>query len=186
MPKKPKISQEDLDAFYAAVKGTTPLDRKKIRVSPTSPQRKLIKRPLTPVEDNNLHLKETAALAEVGGEEFIAYKQESMPHKVLRKLRKGQYNVEAMIDLHGMSVEEAKTAVESFLQQCLREAMRVVLIIHGKGRGHQSHVPILKNKLNHWLRGINVVLAFCSAASAHGSRGAIYVLLKRTTEEDLV
>jgi DNA-nicking Smr family endonuclease len=185
MPKKSKISQEDLNAFYEAVKGIKPLVQKKIRISPIPPHRKP-QQPIrrTPSENESLLFKETDDLPDVRGEEFIAYKQESVPSKTLRKLRKGQYNVDAMLDLHGMSVEEAKIAVESFLQQCLREAMRVVLIIHGKGRGHQSQVPVLKNKLNHWLRGINVVLAFCSAAPSHGSRGAIYVLLKCTPEEN--
>lgn len=180
MAKKTKITQEDLDIFHKAVEGTKPLVPKKIRVS-RSTQHKSIKRP--PMKDHSFHLSETQDIANVQGEEFIAHKQSSIPDKTLRKLRKGQYNVDAILDLHGLSVDAAKTAVESFLQRCLHEGVRVVLIIHGKGH-HSQQTPILKNKLNHWLREINVVLAFCSAAPSHGSRGALYVLLKRTIEED--
>ena len=176
MPKKTKISQEDIDAFYEAIKGTKPLIQKKIRLKPPSPQKKPIS-PHSFSDKESFYFHESENLNQVAGEEFIAYKHNSISNKILRKLRKGQYNVDAVLDLHGMSVEEAKTAIESFLQECLEAHLRVVLIIHGKG--HHSQMPILKNKINHWLRELDVVLAFCSAAPSHGSRGATYVLLKR-------
>ena len=79
-------------------------------------------------------------------------------------------------------MSDAENTLDSFLQDCMRKHCRVVLIIHGKNR--RSDTPILKNKLNEWLRHIHVVLAFCSAQPLHGSRGAVYVLLKRHKEED--
>ncbi|RDI46034.1 Smr/MutS family protein [Aquicella lusitana] len=175
MSKKSKISQEDIDAFLQAMKGTKPLTQNKIRLV-SSPPKRTIRLPAA--EDEPLIIRESQALAAVEGEDFIGYKHPSISNKMLRKLRKGQYNVEAILDLHGMSIEEAKIATDRFLQQCLHEGIRVGLIIHGKGR--HSQTPILKNKLNHWLRELDVVLAFCSAAPSHGSRGAIYILLKRT------
>lgn len=178
MPKKPKVNEEDLAAFYKAMAGTTPLSQKKVRLAPKTQSRPPTKK--VKVSEKELNFNETDELDEVSGEEFIAYKQASISEKILRKLRKGQYNVEAILDLHGMSVEQAKQAVIDFLQQCLHKGMRVVLIIHGKGR--LKPTPILKNKLNHWLRRTDLVLAFCSAASFHGNRGALYVLLKRTEE----
>lgn len=174
MPKKPKITQEDLDALQNAMKGVKPLTQRKIRL------RSSIKKPLNiPREDEAwFQFNENNNLDAVVSEEFIAFKQSGVSNKTLRKLRKGQYNVEATLDLHGLSVEEARKTVYEFLHQCLADKRRVVLIIHGKGRHSQK--PILKNKLNHWLREVNVVLAFCSASVSHGSRGAIYILLKRT------
>lgn len=181
MAKKTKISEEDLIAFHKAVEGTKPLVQKKIRISHRPSIPRLMKPTISDKEA--LHFTEKQDLNSVHGEEFIVHKQAGISNKTLRKLRKGQYNVEATLDLHGMSVEVARTAVDDFLQYSLQEGIRVVLIIHGKG--HHSQTPILKNKLNHWLRETNVVLAFCSAAPSHGSRGAIYVLLKRTTQEDV-
>lgn len=186
MPKKTKISQEDISAFHEAMKGTKPLGNRKTRVklAKTNSKYSKSKRPALH-DDDDLHLTETSAINEVQGEEFITFKQPGISNKTLRKMRKGQYNVEAILDLHGKSVEEAKIAVEQFLQQCLRSEVRIALIIHGKG--HHSHMlPILKNKLNLWLRELKVVLAFCSAAPNHGSRGAVYILLKRNTEENFV
>lgn len=179
MAKKTKISSEDLATFEDAIKGTKPL-AKKPRITPIAPDIKPTYRP--PIYDtDSITLDESSDVDDVAGEEFVSFKQDSIPNKTLRKLRKGQYNVDAILDLHGMSVDEAKDSVEIFLQQCVNKGIRVALIIHGKGS--HSGTPTLKNKLNHWLRKVNVVLAFCSAAPTHGSRGAIYVLFKRDREE---
>lgn len=180
MRKKPILTQEDRDAFQNAMKDVTPLNQKQIRVSALSPVKKALKR-CREQEIDPFNLSDGGEFDAVLGEEFIAHKQSGISNKTLRKLRKGQYNVEAKLDLHGMTIEEARTAVSQFLRYCMQERMRVVLIIHGKG--HHSETPILKNKLNHWLREIKIILAFCSATPIHGSRGATYVLLKRTTEE---
>lgn len=181
MSKKPKISQEDIAAFYQAVKGTKPLQQKQIRI-PRPTQLTKNRKPII-VEHESIYLNETLSQPLVKGEEFISFKQNGIASKILRKLSKGQYNIEAILDLHGMTIEEAKLAVEKFIGHCLHEKIRVVLIIHGKGLG--SKAPILKNKLNLWLR-TDCVLAFCSAAPSHGNRGAIYVLLRRDKQETFV
>lgn len=180
MGKKASVSQEDRDAFHKAMEGTKPLKQKKVRITPPDPDKKVIIRPRRP-ELEPLEFKETLDLDPVTGEESIEFKHSSISNKILRNLRKGQYNVEAILDLHGMTVEKARTSVDCFLKQCLNKEIRVVLIIHGKGR--HNKMPILKNKLNYWLRETNAVLAFCSAAQSHGSRGAIYVLLKHERGE---
>lgn len=181
MPKKINVTTDDLATFHDAVEGTKPLSQNKIRLSSPVKPRKIKKEINAP--ETVLHLSTDSNLPEVSSEAFISFKQNDISNKNLRKLRKGQYNVGATLDLHGMNVEEAMVAVESFLQQCMHKGMRVVLIIHGKGY-HSGQSPVLKNKLNHWLREINFVLAFSSAAPQHGSRGAMYVLLKKDTSEE--
>lgn len=182
MRKKTTISQEELDLFHAAMKDAKPLVKKKIRLAPASSTPK--PRTPKPKEPLEFYFPEHSNIPPVAGEEFISYAQSGISNKTLRKLKKGQYNVDAILDLHGNTIEEARNAVDDCLQKSLLEGIRILLIIHGKG--HHSQQPILKNKLNHWLREINVVLAFCSAAPIHGSRGAIYVLLKRNTGDDLL
>jgi DNA-nicking Smr family endonuclease len=179
MPKKFNIKQEDLDAFHKAMEGTKPLKKDKVSLSPPLRKKRIIPKPKP---EPGIQLNEADYLLPVKGEEVISYKHDSLSNKILRNLRKGQYNVDAILDLHGMSVEEAREAVGRFIQTCLHEEVRVALIIHGKGQHDQ--MPILKNKLNHWLRQINVILAFCSASPTHGSRGAMYVLLKHMVEEN--
>lgn len=180
MTKKKEINPDDLALFHEAMKGTKPLSSKKNRiVKPRPPIKPRITEEFLPdIFDNQIDLD----IHPVRGEEFIAYKQASISNKILRKLRKGQYNVEGILDLHGMTIEKARNAVEDFLQQCLVRKLRVVLIIHGKGTHSQG--PVLKNKLNQWLRSAKSILAFCSAAPTHGSRGALYVLLRGQVEKD--
>ncbi|MFZ2315637.1 MAG: Smr/MutS family protein [Gammaproteobacteria bacterium] len=182
MAKKPTISQEDLNAFHDAMKGTKPLSNQN-KVTPTPPKPKVKRRFNDKLEEekHTFHLSEGEYLDEVDGEELLSYKQPGIDEKILRNLRKGQYNVQAKLDLHGMTANEARLAIEQFIHACLTEQIRSVLIIHGKG--HTNKAPILKNKLNHWLREIKMVLAFCSAATPHGNSGATYVLLKRIKEE---
>ncbi|RMD71241.1 MAG: DNA mismatch repair protein MutS, partial [Gammaproteobacteria bacterium] len=55
---------------------------------------------------------------------------------------------------------------------------RCVRIVHGKGR-RSARQPVLKQKVNGWLRARDEVLAFCSARPHHGGTGALYVLLRR-------
>ena len=173
MPKKTKLSDEEIELFRQAIKGTKPLIHNKIHLSPPptpKPTKRSIPEKAFPfIEDINL--------ASVKAEDFICYKQPGISNKVLRKLRKGQYNVEKILDLHGMTTVEAEEAIDHLLQQALHQGVRTILIIHGKG--HHSDTPILKNKVNHWLRAMPAVLAFCSATTSHGNRGAIYILLKK-------
>ena len=179
MKKKPDITEQDLNIFHSAVKGVKRIRTDKIPISPPRPQAtKKARRKET--ETHSVELNEMIDLPSVGSEESITYHQSGISHKTLRNLRKGQYNVEAVLDLHGMTINDAKTAVNTFLRQCISDKIRVVLLIHGKGRSKQ---PILNNKLNHWLRGLTAVLAFCSASSSHGSRGAMYVLLRNMQRE---
>lgn len=179
MPKKSKISQADINTFLEAVKGVKPLLHDKTRIISTPTSRK--KASPKSYQKEALGLKELENVLNVSGDESVSYKQPGVANKTLRKLRKGQYNIEACLDLHGLTIDEAKDAVDRFLQECLHECIHVALIIHGKGL--HSQMPILKNKLNHWLRSTNVVLAFCSATSAHGRGGACYVLLRRVRKE---
>jgi len=96
-----------------------------------------------------------------------------------KKLRKGRMIIQGKLDLHGMTVKMARETLAHFLVHCKRTGKRCVLIIHGKGRGSFQGQPVIKNKVNIWLRLRDEVLAFCSAHQIDGGTGAIYVLLKK-------
>lgn len=117
--------------------------------------------------------------ADIETGEELHYCREGLQQTVLRKLKRGQFRVSAALDLHGMTVAIAKEAVTAFLKTSQRNNMTCVRIIHGKGNRSQHRGPVLKQKVNHWLRQRNEVLAFCSARPVDGGTGAIYVLLRR-------
>jgi DNA-nicking Smr family endonuclease len=56
--------------------------------------------------------------------------------------------------------------------------MTCVRIIHGKGLRSRHKGPVIKTKVNTWLRQRDDILAFCSARPVDGGTGAIYVLLR--------
>ena len=112
------------------------------------------------------------------GDELL-FKRVGIQHKVFKKLRSGNFSVEAQIDLHGMTVPVAKTALNTFLAECRNKNRKCIRVIHGKGMGSREGKPVLKNKVNHWLRQRRDVQAFCSARPIDGGTGAIYVLLSR-------
>ena len=112
------------------------------------------------------------------GDELL-FKRVGIQHKVFKKLRNGNFSVEAQLDLHGMTVPVAKTALSAFLAECRNKSRKCVRIIHGKGIGSKEGKPVIKNKVNHWLRQRRDVQAFCTARPIDGGTGAIYVLLSR-------
>ena len=77
-----------------------------------------------------------------------------------------------------MKIEEARKELAMFLEQCKHRSIFCVLIIHGKGYGSKNKSPIIKNKLNQWLRHLDIVWGFCSAQPSDGGTGAIYLCFK--------
>lgn len=112
------------------------------------------------------------------GEELY-YCRPGLQRSVLRRLRRGQYRVHAVLDLHGMNVQAAYQALNAFLYEAKREHFSCVRIIHGKGkRSRHNKGPVLKVKVNHWLRQRDDILAFSSARPIDGGTGAVYVLVR--------
>jgi len=102
--------------------------------------------------------------------------------RLIRRLRSGEFAYQSHLDLHGMTTDEARPAVDSFLAQAYRRGHRCVLIVHGRGLNSEGQLPVLKKRLINWLaRGTHarLVLAFTSARSCDGGAGAVYVLLRR-------
>ncbi len=112
------------------------------------------------------------------GEELL-FVRPGLQHTVIRKLRRGHYVVEAELDLHGNTVPEARERMAHFLRDARALDKRCVRIIHGKGKSSEGKLPVLKGKVNSWLRQKDEVLAFCSARPSDGGTGAVYVLLRK-------
>ena len=111
-----------------------------------------------------------------GGEELV-YQRSGVQPSVVRRLRRGEYRVEREIDLHGLTVAEAKQALRQFLIDALQREARCVRIVHGKGLRSGHRGPVLKAAVSAVLRRTGAVLAFVSARPADGGTGAVYALL---------
>ena len=107
----------------------------------------------------------------------ISFRRDGVQDRVMRKLKRGEYRVEEVCDLHGLTVDEAKDALRGFLAEALARHLQCVRIIHGKGKGSGPKGPVIKTAVNMILRKTGPVLAFTSARRVDGGTGAINVLL---------
>lgn len=116
---------------------------------------------------------------EEGAGVSLRFHRPSVGRRTIAKLARGNFSVQDEIDLHGMTVPEAKAALQEFLGECETAGYTCVRIVHGKGLGSGNRGPVLKRKVNKWLRQRDTVLAFVSARQVDGGTGAAYVLLRR-------
>lgn len=181
MRKDAKTRDRDTALFRRMVGKVTRLPQS--RIEPIRPRPVPV--PLQSVQEDLAVLAEMAgggtdpAQPETGEE--LAYRGPGLQERQFRKLRRGQFAVEAELDLHGMTAESAQAAVAGFLSRSRLAGKRCVRIIHGKGRGSRGGRPVLKMRLQDWLRRRRDVLGFCSARAMDGGTGALYVLITRAT-----
>ena len=97
---------------------------------------------------------------------------------VLKKLRRGNWSIQAQLDLHGLRQDEARERLSEFLRACGKQGLRCLRIVHGKGLGSPGKAPVLKSRVQRWLVQKNEVLAFVQAKPADGGAGALVVLLQ--------
>lgn len=115
--------------------------------------------------------------------------------RTAEKLRRGQYPIDARLDLHGMTQDQAHRALQTFVRQCHAAGKRCLLVITGKGgRGRRDDdgpfvnpepPGVLKRRLPEWLRQADLaplVLSTAAATQGHGGQGAVYILLRRRRE----
>jgi len=112
------------------------------------------------------------------GEELL-FAAPGIQLRVMKRLRQGHLPWEQGLDLHGMTVDQARDELSAFIRDALRNRARVVLVVHGKAYSQAGRDPLLKSHVNDWLRRLDGVLAFCSAQPRDGGTGALYVLLKQ-------
>jgi DNA-nicking Smr family endonuclease len=179
------LMQREKAVFLAEMADVTPL--------PKDPRGRVEKpHALTPKlypTDDYEALADLRDLVEGRGEFTIQYTDEYMEglapgvdRRLAQRLHRGDYAVQAYIDLHGHTVEEAKVAVDQFLTAAYAAGQRCVLLIHGRGRNSKDNRPVLKEQVRIWLshgRLSRLVLAFATAPITNGGAGAVYVLLRR-------
>ncbi len=97
------------------------------------------------------------------------------------RLSRGRSDIDARLDLHGMTQVRAHHALSGFLHRAHRDGLTFVLVITGKGRtGGESGV--LRRQVPQWLslpEFRSLVVGFEEAHIGHGGEGALYVRIRR-------
>jgi DNA-nicking Smr family endonuclease len=139
-------------------------------------------------------LDERAALREAMSDEVdvesllltddgLSFRRPGLPADVVTRLRRGQWSIQAQVDLHGLRRDEARETLGAFVRQALRSGQRCVRVVHGKGHGSPGGEPVLKAKVQRWLAQCGEVIAFAQATGPQGGAGALVVLLERRSAE---
>ena len=105
-----------------------------------------------------------------------------MDRRTARRLKRGRIPVEARLDLHGKTQDEAHAALGRFVRESRMAGRRCVMVITGKGSVASGRGGVLRRMTPRWLDGPALrrhVVAIATAPESAGGRGALYVLLKR-------
>jgi DNA-nicking Smr family endonuclease len=100
------------------------------------------------------------------------------------QLSRGRKEIDARLDLHGMTQTRAHRALSGFLQRAHAEGLTFVLIITGKGKtmGPEAERGVLRRQVPQWLNLPEfraLVVGFEEAHIGHGGEGALYVRIRR-------
>ncbi|HQS03891.1 MAG: hypothetical protein B7Y07_11120 [Halothiobacillus sp. 24-54-40] len=174
------LNEDEITLFRETIGEVEPVAIQQIIVTPT--HKKLNPRPQkTQFRDYlNEQLSDGYALTEpIEQGETLSYLKPSNAPMLLRKLKRGQFSVTSTLDLHGMTIDEARNRISQFFNQQRQEIRCCVRIVHGKGNRSLGQIPVLKRMVNHWLPQREDVIAFCSTPAHDGGTGAVYVLLQR-------
>jgi len=115
-----------------------------------------------------------------------------------RRIASGAIEIEARLDLHGLTQTIAHGRLVAFLQSSAAQGLRTVLVITGKGASRQSStlrggwrededIGVLRRSVPRWLAEapLRALVIGCQvAAPRHGGEGALYVLLRRGRHRD--
>jgi len=183
-PRRETLSEDEM--WSVAVDGTRPLPDRSARVKPGPQPLSVVPARLDPELEAYDELR-ALVTGEVefdisDSDEFIEGHAHGLDTHVVRKLRRGEFAVQAHLDLHGLLKDEAKAELAGFLTRSRQQGKRCVLVVHGRGLHSKDQVPVLKEAVKRWMateRFARHVLAFATARPHDGGAGAVYVLLKR-------
>jgi DNA-nicking Smr family endonuclease len=103
-----------------------------------------------------------------------------------KKMDRGEYEIDAELDLHGLTRDEAFRTLESFIDVNYSMHKRMILVITGKGIKSKPSDVKLRDELPKWLNRDHIknkIIRFTSAIQKHGGSGAFYILLKRSRKK---
>jgi DNA-nicking Smr family endonuclease len=175
----PSTTAADADLFREAVGPVRPLaaDPDRLRGSRPVPAPE----PMQSQADERQVLRELLtddlALVGIASGEVLSHLCDGYPPKLLRQLRRGQFVVEAELDLHHLRLPQARALLSAFVAECRRDRRRCIRIIHGKARGSDQG-SVIKAMTDRVLRQRADVIGFTSARPQDGGTGAVLVLLQ--------
>lgn len=177
--QKPNVEHDHKDEFRAAMSGVKPLAQDKINLS--AEQRLKQKKRQTRIEaamsPNVRQQQATFSFsdmyqASLPVEGPVRYCRPDEPSHALKRLRRGDFYPELMLDLHGLTRDAAKLELTALIHAARKQMIDCVSVMHGFGQG------VLKQALPHYLVQHPHVRAFHQAPKEYGGQAALLVLIE--------
>jgi DNA-nicking Smr family endonuclease len=181
--RKRALSEEERELWESVAKQTKPL-RKKSRAAKATPAE-----PVAPVAVKAVAAPQSrpSAKAQRAPKPDVAPAAPplvSLGRRERSQLSRGRKEIDARLDLHGLTQVRAHRALFGFLQQAHHEGLTFVLVITGKGKlGAESERGVLRRQVPQWLSLPEfraLVVGFEEAHIGHGGEGALYVRIRRS------
>jgi DNA-nicking Smr family endonuclease len=178
--RKRSLSEEERALWESVAKQTKPL-RKKPRAAKTGGTAPAVEALVaaTPVAPTK-----PLPLAKIPRAPSAAPPLAPLGRRERSQLSRGRKEIDARLDLHGMTQTRAHRALSGFLQRAHRDGMTFVLVITGKGKmGAESERGVLRRQVPQWLSLPEfraLVVGFEEAHLGHGGEGALYVRIRRS------
>jgi DNA-nicking Smr family endonuclease len=182
MSRRRQVSDEEQALWQAITRSVVPLKRRRKATAPR-------KEPIEPKQ------KSLSRLPPASADVVVAVVQKPAPkptpkepalapidRRSMQKLARGRQAIDARIDLHGRTQDEAHGLLLRFLHRAQANGAKTVLVITGKGGRSDSGRGVLKRQVPMWLALPEfraLVVGFADAAIGHGGEGALYVRVRR-------
>ena len=177
---------DDATAFLREMAGVTPLgEHTRGRIGeppPATPARAVVDADAEALAELSELVTGAGPFDVTDSDEHVEGIAAGVDPRLVRRLRAGEFAYQAHLDLHRLTVADARAEFDRFMSAARQAGLRCVLIIHGRGRNSKDQVPILKPRVVSWLahgHWARFVLGFASARPCDGGVGALYVLLRR-------
>lgn len=112
----------------------------------------------------------------------LSFRRAGVQSGVFRHLQRGNYAIEAALDLRPLRVVQARHELFHFVRDCVHRDIRLVLVKHGKGGPLGDKPPVIKSQVARWLPQLPEVIAFHTARPWHGGASAVYVLIRKSEQ----
>ena len=177
--RKRALTREEAELWESVAKQAKPLRK---RARPVKAVQDLVEE--TPAKTGPvLRLKSPPVTAKIPSAPPVPPPLAPLGRRERSKLSRGRKDIDARLDLHGMTQSRAHRVLLNFLHHAQEDGMSVVLIITGKGKsGAESERGVLRRQVPQWLslpEFRSVVIGFDEAHIGHGGEGALYVRVRR-------